>query len=149
MAGKAVAGPLRHSFGAHLRMAGASLADIGDLMGHKDLTTPAIYAKVQQEHLRSVIGKLMPLVPVENDVSLKRITQPKDEEGDDEKLLPTNSLVEPKEELAGRQGFEPRYHGPEPCVLPLNDLPAARFQQAGNSNYSHARSRPATVPPQA
>jgi hypothetical protein len=26
--------------------------------------------------------------------------------------------------LAGRQGFEPRYHGPEPCVLPLDDLPA-------------------------
>ena len=26
-------------------------------------------------------------------------------------------------ELAGRQGFEPRYHGPEPCVLPLDDLP--------------------------
>ena len=30
---------LRHSFGAHLRMAGVSLADIADLMGHKDLTT--------------------------------------------------------------------------------------------------------------
>src|SRR5713101_5905892 len=27
------------------------------------------------------------------------------------------------EELAGRQGFEPRYHGPEPRVLPLDDLP--------------------------
>src|SRR6266853_2484020 len=27
--------------------------------------------------------------------------------------------------LAGRQGFEPRYHGPEPCVLPLDDLPVA------------------------
>lgn len=26
--------------------------------------------------------------------------------------------------LAGRQGFEPRYPGPEPGVLPLNDLPA-------------------------
>ena len=122
---------LRHSFGAHLRMAGASLADIGELMGHKDLATTAIYAKVQQEHLRSVIGKLTPLAPVENDVSLKRVTQPKDEEGDDKKPLPTNGLEKPKEELAGRQGFEPRYHGPEPCVLPLNDLPAARFRQAG------------------
>src|SRR5215510_7381309 len=28
--------------------------------------------------------------------------------------------------LAGRQGFEPRFHGPEPCVLPLDDLPAGR-----------------------
>ena len=53
---------LRHSFGAHLRMAGASLADIGDLLGHKDLATTQIYAKVQQEHLRTVISKLAPLV---------------------------------------------------------------------------------------
>ncbi len=52
---------LRHSFGAHLRMAGASLADIGDLLGHKDLATTQIYAKVQQEHLRGVITKLTPL----------------------------------------------------------------------------------------
>ena len=28
--------------------------------------------------------------------------------------------------LAGRQGFEPRLDGPEPPVLPLNDLPAWR-----------------------
>jgi integrase/recombinase XerD len=53
---------LRHSFGTHLRMAGASLADIGDLLGHKDLATTQIYAKVQQEHLRAVIAKLSPLV---------------------------------------------------------------------------------------
>ena len=25
--------------------------------------------------------------------------------------------------MAGEQGFEPRYHGPEPCVLPLDDSP--------------------------
>jgi integrase len=30
---------LRHSFGAHLRMAGVSLADIADLLRHKDLAT--------------------------------------------------------------------------------------------------------------
>jgi len=53
---------LRHSFGAHLRMAGVSLADISDLLGHKDLATTQIYAKVQQEHLRGVISKLTPLV---------------------------------------------------------------------------------------
>lgn len=53
---------LRHSFGAHLRMAGVSLADIADLLGHKDLATTQIYAKVQQEHLRSVIAKLGPIV---------------------------------------------------------------------------------------
>ena len=53
---------LRHSFGAHLRMAGVSLADIGDLLGHKDLATTQIYAKVQQEHLRTMISKLTSLV---------------------------------------------------------------------------------------
>ncbi len=53
---------LRHSFGAHLRMAGVSLADIGDLLGHKDLATTQIYAKVQQEHLRAVMSKLTPLI---------------------------------------------------------------------------------------
>jgi len=53
---------LRHSFGAHLRMAGVSLADIGDLLGHRDLATTQIYAKVQQEHLRNAVSKLTPLV---------------------------------------------------------------------------------------
>jgi site-specific recombinase XerD len=53
---------LRHSFGAHLRMAGVSLADIADLLGHKDLATTQIYAKVQQEHLRTAISKLTPMV---------------------------------------------------------------------------------------
>lgn len=53
---------LRHSFGAHLRMAGVSLADIADLLGHKDLATTQIYAKVQQEHLRAAVSKLTPLV---------------------------------------------------------------------------------------
>lgn len=51
---------LRHSFGAHLRMAGVNLSDIADLMGHKDLATTQIYAKVQQDHLREVIAKLSP-----------------------------------------------------------------------------------------
>ena len=38
------------------------------------------------------------------------------------------------QELAGRQGFEPRYHGPEPRVLPLDDLPVpvARPARGGN-----------------
>lgn len=53
---------LRHSFGAHLRMAGVNLADIADLMGHKDLATTQIYAKVEAEHLRSVIARLAPVV---------------------------------------------------------------------------------------
>jgi hypothetical protein len=39
-------------------MAGVSLADIADLLGHKDLATTQIYAKVHQEHLRMAIAKL-------------------------------------------------------------------------------------------
>jgi hypothetical protein len=38
----------------------------------------------------------------------------------------TREIVKEKDEnreLAGRQGFEPRYRGPEPRVLPLDDLP--------------------------
>ena len=54
-------------------MAGVSLADIADLMGHKDLATTQIYAKVEQEHLRSVINKLTPLFQVE--ASLKCVTR--------------------------------------------------------------------------
>lgn len=57
---KATVHALRHSFGAHLRMAGVSLADIADLLGHKDLATTQIYAKVHQEHLRTVVAKLAP-----------------------------------------------------------------------------------------
>ncbi|MGB6993827.1 MAG: tyrosine-type recombinase/integrase [Thermoanaerobaculia bacterium] len=53
---------LRHSFGAHLRMQGVRLADIADLMGHKDLATTQIYAKVQIEHLRTAVERLGPLV---------------------------------------------------------------------------------------
>lgn len=26
--------------------------------------------------------------------------------------------------VAGKQGFEPRFHDPESCVLPLDDFPA-------------------------
>ena len=37
-----------------------------------------------------------------------------------------------KQNMAGRQGFEPRLHGSEPRVLPLNDLPALTKGQAQN-----------------
>jgi hypothetical protein len=42
--------------------------------------------------------------------------------------------------LAGRQGFEPRYRGPEPRVLPLDDLPvpAAARGEARTVDYSQS-----------
>ena len=60
-------------------------------------------------------------------------------------------------ELAGRQGFEPRYRGPEPRVLPLDDLPtgwaalseavkAAPNRRAGNTKYIQPARRAATKP---
>lgn len=61
---------LRHSFGAHLRMAGVSLADIADLLGHRDLATTSIYAKVHQEHLRGAVSKLSPVIESATTLSL-------------------------------------------------------------------------------
>lgn len=49
---------LRHSFAVYLRESGTSLADIADLLGHKDLATTQIYAKVQREHLEKQVGRL-------------------------------------------------------------------------------------------
>jgi site-specific recombinase XerD len=83
---------LRHSFGAHLRMAGASLADIADLLGHRDLATTQIYARVQQEHLRQVVAKLTPLVKpdesaLENQMSPENVTQTRIGASEPRKLL--------------------------------------------------------------
>ncbi len=112
---------LRHSFGSHLRMAGTSLADIADLMGHKDLATTQIYAKVEQTHLRSIVSRLSPLVL--DQVAPKSGPQSILEENRKNNLLLISGLGEGTEGLAGRQGFEPRSDGPEPPVLPLDDLP--------------------------
>jgi hypothetical protein len=97
---------VRHSFGAHLRMAGVSLADIADLMGHKDLATTQIYAKVEQQHLRSVIDKLTPLIPAV--VSPECVTRTEKTELENLNVLLLKGLLEAGKEMAGRQGFEPR-----------------------------------------
>ncbi len=80
---------LRHSFGAHLRMAGVPLANIADLMGHRDLATTQIYAKVEVEHLRAAISHLGPLLPA-MDVSLKCVSGARSEP----KALPKPSKQE-------------------------------------------------------
>jgi integrase len=97
---------LRHSFGAHLRMAGVSLADIADLLGHKDLATTQIYAKVQQEHLRTVIGKLTGLLPAANSdgASLKCVTHKDQPAIDDRKLLTDGDLEDDSDGMAERVG---------------------------------------------
>jgi site-specific recombinase XerD len=84
---------LRHSFGAHLRMSGVPLANIADLMGHADLATTQIYAKVQIEHLRDAVNQLAPLVPPSAEaVSPKRVTSAKHSRDASPKLLETGDL---------------------------------------------------------
>jgi hypothetical protein len=102
-------------------MAGVSLADIADLMGHMDLATTQIYAKVEQQHLRAVVSKLTPLIPEQ--VALKSGSRGDLEEKQKPNFLLISGLGDAGEDMAGRQGFEPRLSGPEPPVLPLNDLP--------------------------
>jgi len=71
-------------------MAGTSLADIADLLGHKDLATTQIYAKVQQQHLRNVVGRLSGVIPI--DLPHGSATRHGDERNDDSKLLSNDSL---------------------------------------------------------
>jgi len=55
---------LRHSFGSYLRMAGVPLANIADLMGHKDLAITQIYARVEMAQLRDAVSRLSPLISI-------------------------------------------------------------------------------------
>ena len=80
---------LRHSFGAHLRMAGTPLATIADLMGHADLSTTQIYAKVQIGHLRDAASRLAPLVPA---MAPENGTRADLDEADEPKVLTPKQL---------------------------------------------------------
>lgn len=80
---------LRHSFGAHLRMAGVALADIADLLGHADLATTQIYAKVHQAHLREQVEKLSAVAQVAGVATQNCDTKTVFSEGDRPKALPS------------------------------------------------------------
>lgn len=49
---------LRHTFGSYLRMKGADLDIIRKLMGHTDIKTTLIYAKVKDDTLKAAVDKL-------------------------------------------------------------------------------------------
>lgn len=71
-------------------MAGVPLTSIADLMGHADLATTQIYAKVQIEHLREAVGRLAPLVP--DRPSLESVTPGGSSPGGSSKLLESEEL---------------------------------------------------------
>ena len=49
---------LRHTFASHLVMSGVDLATVGQLLGHKDISTTMIYAHLAPEHVRKAVEKL-------------------------------------------------------------------------------------------
>lgn len=52
---------LRHSFAAHLLENGASLADIKEMLGHSDISSTQVYAKLMKSKYNSAYSKYHPL----------------------------------------------------------------------------------------
>ncbi len=81
------------------------MANIADLMGHKDLATTQIYAKVALDHLREAVSLLAPLVPAA--VSPDCVTQTLTGWGTSRKLLTGKDLPEEEVNWLGGRGSKP------------------------------------------
>jgi integrase len=66
---------LRHTFASRLRMKGAPLEDIADLLGHKSLTMTRRYAHLGPNKLHAVVSLLMPSDPT-SDTSQSGVVAP-------------------------------------------------------------------------
>jgi integrase len=112
----------RHEFASRLDERGVPLSQIRDLLGHASIVTTERYNHHTFAALQQAAGRL------ESGKTFTSASQTSDQTSADVAVSEASEIVEGAErkelkELAGRQGFEPRYRGPEPRVLPLDDLP--------------------------
>jgi hypothetical protein len=112
----------RHEYASRLGERGVPLSQIRDLLGHASIVRTERYNHHTFATLQQAAGRL------ESGRTFTSASQNSGETGGKEpfpSLRKSPERAEHKElsDLAGRQGFEPRYRGPEPRVLPLDDLP--------------------------
>jgi hypothetical protein len=110
-------------------MAGVSLADT---LGHKDLATTQIYAMVQQEHLRTVIGKLNGCCPAQIPTMRhsKCVTHADHPAIDDRRLLTDGNL---------EKGWKGRLRGHQSCRMRSTEFPPELLCILRTANYVRVR----------
>jgi integrase len=122
----------RHEYASRLDERGVPLSQIRDLLGHASIVTTERYNHHTFAALQQAAGRL------ESGKTFTSASQNSSETGGKDAVSESAKIAEGAEQkelsdLAGRQGFEPRYRGPEPRVLPLDDLPIHEALQAGSA----------------